>query len=108
MALVNDAFCIDQYEGALEERDPDGTWHASIAVPDDRHANSPCRARRRHHAARLHLGRRSRGGVHGGGQAPVHVDGVARACRGPSNTTWPYGNTHIAGACNDAYSGSTR
>lgn len=27
------------------------------------------------------------------------------ACRCAANTMWPRGNAHVAGACNDAYSG---
>ncbi|MBW2256057.1 MAG: hypothetical protein JRI25_15850, partial [Deltaproteobacteria bacterium] len=26
MVLVDEAFCIDRYEGALEEQQPDGSW----------------------------------------------------------------------------------
>lgn len=105
MAQVN-AFCIDRYEGALEEQASDGTWAAA----------SPY----------LVVGTRTVRAVPAAGITPQgYISGAQaaaacaasgkrlctstewlKACRGPADTTWPYGDTHIAGACNDAYSGS--
>ncbi len=105
MSLVNDTFCIDQYEGALEERVGDGTWQAA----------SPY----------LTVGTRTVRAIPAAGITPQgYISGAEAsaacaasgkrlcsstewlaACRGPNNTTFPYGNTHITAACNDAYSG---
>jgi hypothetical protein len=104
--LVAGTFCIDQYEGALEEQLTDGTWHAA----------SPYET----------VGTRTVRAVPAAGIVPqAYISGVEAqaackasgkrlctstewltACRGPQDTTYPYGNTHVDGACNDAYAGS--
>jgi formylglycine-generating enzyme len=106
MVKVDGKFCIDQYEAALEEQSASGAWAAA----------SPY----------LTVGTRTVRAVPAAGIVPqgyVGGDQAAKACaasgkrlctstewlsacRGPTQTTYPYGNTHQAGACNDAYSGS--
>lgn len=105
MALINDAFCIDQYEGALEERASDGAWTA--ASP---YLTVGMRVTRAVPA----VGITPQGYISGaqasaacamsGKRLCTSTEWLA-ACRGAANTLWPYGNTHVAGACNDAYSG---
>jgi hypothetical protein len=100
-----DTFCIDRYEGALEEQTSNGTWTAA----------SPYQT----------IGTRTVRAVPANGITPQgYISGTEAAkacaasgkrlctttewlaaCRGPTNTVYPYGATHIDGACNDAYSG---
>lgn len=99
-----DSFCIDQYEGALEELQA-GAWVAA----------SPY----------LTVGLRTVRAVPAAGITPQgYISGTeaARACaasgkrlctssewltacRGQSHSTWPYGAAHIDGACNDGFIG---
>jgi hypothetical protein len=39
------------------------------------------------------------------GKRLCSLDEWMRACQGPDGTTWPYGNTYDANACNDTYAG---
>lgn len=105
MSLVNDTFCIDQYEGALEERNNDGTWTA--ASP---YLTIGSRTVRAVPAASITpqgyiSGAEAQAACTASGKRLCTSTEWLAACRGPNNTTFPYGNTHIAGACNDAYSG---
>jgi len=97
--------CIDRYEAALEERSPSGSWAPA----------SPY----------LAVGQRQVRAVVAEGAAPQgYISGAEAsqacaasgkrlctsaewlaACRGPAGLTWPYGNAHVDGACNDAYPG---
>lgn len=109
MALATDSagtFCIDRYEGALEEKASDGTW--SPASP---YLTVGARTVRAVPAA----GITPQGYISGAEAAKACAASGKRlcsttewlaACRGTANYLYPYGNTHIAGACNDAYSGS--
>jgi formylglycine-generating enzyme len=99
------AFCIDRYEGALEEQAANGTWMA--ASP---YLTVGTRTVRAVPAA----GVKPQGYISGSEAAKACAASGKRlctttewlaACRGPANTTYPYGATHIDGACNDAYSG---
>lgn len=105
MSPVNGTFCIDQYEGALEEYDGT-TWQAA----------SPY----------LTVGMRTVRAVPAAGITPQgYISGAEAAaacalsnkrlctstewlaaCRGPMLFTWPYGDTHIDHACNDDYPGT--
>ncbi|HUS28547.1 MAG TPA: SUMF1/EgtB/PvdO family nonheme iron enzyme [Kofleriaceae bacterium] len=105
ITATSGAFCIDRHEGALEERASDGTW--SPASPF------------------LTVGTRTVRAVPAAGITPQgYISGVEAkaacaasgkhlctsaewlaACRGSANNVYPYGATHVAGACNDAYSG---
>ena len=104
MAAV-DTFCIDRYEGALEEKLPDGSWVAAspYLVVGSRTVRAVTAA-----------GIQPQGYISGSEAAAACAASGKRlctsaewlaACRGPTSTTWPYGNTHVAGACNDAYTG---
>lgn len=105
MVLVDGAFCIDQYEAALEELASDGTYRAA----------SPY----------LTVGARTVRAVPAAGIVPQgYISGAESAaacaaagkrlctgaewqlaCRGNPSRAFPYGNSHVAGACNDAYAG---
>lgn len=106
MSLVNDAFCIDQYEGALEECSADdNTWHAASPF-----LTVGTRTVRAIPAADLTpqgyiSGAQAQAACNASGKRLCSSTEWLAACRGPNNTTYPYGNAHIAGACNDAYSG---
>lgn len=104
MSLVNDAFCVDRYEGALEEQ-VNGSWQPASpyltigsrtvrAVPAEGITPQGYISGAEAQAACAASGKR----------LCTSTEWLA-ACRGPNNTTWPYGNAHIAGACNDAYNG---
>jgi hypothetical protein len=105
MVLVEDAFCIDRYEAALEERAPGGSWVSA----------SPY----------LTVGSRTVRAVPAAGIPPQgYISGVEAAaacaasgkrlctsaewlaaCRGPDERIYPYGDEYVAGACNDRYAG---
>jgi sulfatase modifying factor 1 len=105
MALVDDAFCVDRWEAALE------AWDGAAWV-----ARSPYQT--------LSAGERVRAvsssglvpqGYISGDEAEAACEQAGKrlcssaewlaACRGPQGLTYPYGDGHIDGACNDAYAG---
>jgi hypothetical protein len=101
-----DTFCIDRYEGALEEQATDGTW--SPASP---YLTVGTRTVRAVPAAGITpqgyiSGAEAKAACAASGKRLCTTAEWLAACRGPSNTVYPYGATHITGACNDAYSGS--
>ena len=107
MALVGGAtpFCIDRYEGALEERQPSGAW-----VPASPYLVVGTRQVR----AVVAQGKVPQGYISGDEAAKACQAAGKRlcgsgewltACRGLTSLIWPYGNSHVAGACNDDYQG---
>lgn len=97
-------FCIDRYEGALEELTADG-WVA--ASPYNTVGSRTVRAVPA-------AGLVPQGYISGAEAAAACATAGKRlcsttewlaACRGAANTVWPYGSAHVAGACNDAYPG---
>jgi len=106
MVVVDDAFCIDAYEGALEEQGDDGQWAA--ASPYETVQERVVRA------------------VPAKGIVPQGyiseeqaADACARsgkrlctstewllACQGPDGWVYPYGDSYDADACNDTYEGT--
>jgi hypothetical protein len=100
------SFCIDRYEGALEEQAADGTW--SPASP---YLVVGTRTVRAVPAAGITpqgyiSGAEAQAACMASGKRLCTTSEWLAACRGAMNTVYPYGSTHIAGACNDAYSGS--
>lgn len=105
MAHAND-FCIDRFEGTLDEQQPDGTWTPAspFATVDGRTVRAAVSA----------AGLTPQGYISGteaaaacaasGKRLCTSVEWLA-ACRGANNTTWPYGSAHVDGACNDHYAG---
>jgi len=105
MSLVEDTFCVDRYEGALEERQPDGSW-----TPASPYLTVDGRTVRAVPAA----GTVPQGYISGDEAAGACAAAGKRlctsaewlaACQGPDVTTWPYGDSYRAGACNDDYPG---
>jgi len=99
-----DRFCIDRYEGALEERQG-GAWVA--ASP---YATVGSRTVRAVPAAGITpqgyiSGTEAAAACAASGKRLCTSSEWVTACRGPANTVWPYGATHINGACNDAFVG---
>ncbi len=105
MALVDDTFCIDLYEGALEEQGTDGSW--SPASP---YLTIGTRVVRAVPAAAIVpqgyiSGLEAQAACALSGKRLCTSDEWLAACRGPDGLTWPYGDTHVDGACNDRYAG---
>lgn len=90
-------FCIDRYEAFLEEPDG-GTW-CPFVNPGTR----PLRARSVEGAVPqgfINQVQASAACVASGKRLCTDTE-WQRACRGPTNTTYPYGNTRMTGVCND-------
>jgi hypothetical protein len=105
MSIVSGTFCIDRYEGALEEQ-VGGTW-----IPSSPYETVDGRTVRAVPAN----GAVPQGYISGdeadeacenAGKRLCTADEWLEACEGPDETTWPYGDTHQDGACNDDYPGS--
>ena len=105
MVLVDGQFCIDQYEGALEELGQDGLYH-----PASPYQTVGARTVRAVPAA----GIQPQGYISGSEAAAACVASGKRlctssewqlACRGKPSRAFPYGASHVDGACNDAYAG---
>jgi len=105
MLLVEGAFCMDLTEAALEEY-TDGAWQSAspYQTVDGRTVR-----------AVVTEGSDPQGYISGEEAAEACEAASKRlcttgewlsACQGPSGATWPYGDTHITGACNDSYAGS--
>jgi sulfatase modifying factor 1 len=105
MALVDGVFCVDLYEGALEEQGADGTWSAAspyLTVED--------RVVRAVPAAAIVpqgyiSGTEARAACERSGKRLCTSPEWLAACQGPAGLTWPYGDEHVDGACNDHYAG---
>ena len=93
MALAG-GVCVDLYEAALEEKQSDGTWIA--ASP---YLVVGTRVVRAVPAADL-----VPQGYVSGKRLCTSAEWIS-ACRGPANTLYPYGDTHVDSACNDDYAG---
>jgi hypothetical protein len=103
MAHVND-FCIDRYEGALEEQQG-SSWVAASPF-----ATIGSRIVRAVPAAGITpqayiSGREAAAACVASGKRLCSSAEWLAACRGSTSTMFPYGSTHVAGACNDAYAG---
>ncbi|MBI5500239.1 MAG: SUMF1/EgtB/PvdO family nonheme iron enzyme [Deltaproteobacteria bacterium] len=105
MALVNGVFCIDIYEGKLEEQAPDGSW-----APAEPYFTVGSRVVRAVPAE----GSVPQGYISGveaqaacgrSGKRLCTSDEWLAACQGAAGRIYPYGDEHIDGACNDRYAG---
>lgn len=105
MVVVDDTFCIDAYEGTLQEQGDDGSW--SDASPyetvEDRVVRAVSQA-----------GVDPQGYISGdeaeeacerAGKRLCTSDEWLAACQGPNEYTWPYGDSYDSTACNDTYEG---
>ena len=103
--LVDERFCVDVAEGALEEWDG-SAWVA--ASPYEIVAGREVRASSA-------LGRVPQGYISGeeaaaaceaAGKRLCSSEEWLTACQGPEGWIWPYGDAYQEGACNDVYSGT--
>ncbi len=98
------SFCVDQYEGSLLEVLDGGatrTWSPYVN-PGTRvlRAQSVAGAVPQGYVTQL----QAAAACAGAGKRLCTDTEWLRACRGSTSTTYPYGNTRIAGVCNDARS----
>lgn len=102
MVLVDDRFCVDQYEGALEER-IDGGWRA--ASPYQQIGTRVVRAVPAQTLVPQGYisGAEAAAACATSGKRLCSSDEWLIACGGTNRSTWPYGNTYQSGACNDTY-----
>ena len=105
MVVVDESFCIDIYEGTLEEQGSDGSWAA--ASPYDTVDGRAVRA-----VSRAGLdpqgyisGDEAEAACEASGKRLCTSDEWLLACQGPDGWTWPYGDTYDPDACNDTYEG---
>lgn len=105
MALVDDAFCVDLFEGALEEQDGNGAW-----APASPYLTVGSRVVRAVPAAGITpqgyiSGLEAETACTNAGKRLCSSTEWLAACRGPQDYVYPYGNAHVDGACNDHYPG---
>jgi formylglycine-generating enzyme required for sulfatase activity len=96
--VVAGSFCIDEYEASLV-RVPDG----SAWSPFDNPGTTPVRAVSVANAVpQAYIDRNQAADACANAGKRLCTDSEwLRACRGPSGTTYPYGNTRQPGACNE-------
>jgi hypothetical protein len=104
MVNIGSMFCIDQYEGSLLE-----VLDGGVTQPFSPYFNPGTRVLRAQstpnavpqgYITQL----QASAACQGAGKRLCTDAEWLRACRGPSNTTYPYGNTRMNGVCNDARS----
>ena len=105
MAWVDQAFCIDRWEAALEEHAADGTWEA--APPWQTIGSRTVRAVAvEGRVPQAYLSAlEAEAACAASGKRLCTSDEWLQACRGPAQATYPYGDAHVDGACNDDYPG---
>ncbi|MEZ4300291.1 MAG: SUMF1/EgtB/PvdO family nonheme iron enzyme [Polyangiaceae bacterium] len=102
MALVEDRVCVDRWEATIVERIPGGerAWSPFLAI--DGHESSVRAVSRSGVVPQAYIsGDQAARACHASGKRLCRADEWEAACRGPSHTTFPYGNERRAGACND-------
>jgi len=104
MALVGDRLCVDRWEASLLEVPPDGPerpWSPHLVPPAHgvnlRAVSKPDVLPQGHISGEQALA----ACVNAGKRLCTESEWV-RACRGPNDTQYPYGNQRIAGVCNDS------
>jgi sulfatase modifying factor 1 len=104
MVLVDGRFCIDAYEATLEEH-VGNAWTASspFLTVDGRTVRAVVAPGMVPQA--YISGAEAQDACEASGKRLCASDEWLAACQGPDQTTWPYGNTHQTGACNDTYEG---
>lgn len=86
-------FCIDRYEASLEGASP--YWNPG--------ATPPRALSRKDAVPQAYIsGTQAAAACAAAGKRLCTDTEWQRACRGPSSTTYPYGNTRMPGVCNDA------
>ncbi len=104
MVLVSEAFCFDVYEAALEELQH-GSWVATspyLTVEGRQVRAVPAAAA----VPQGYIsGDEAEAACQAAGKRLCSSGEWLAACQGPQGWTWPYGDAHVEGACNDAYGG---
>jgi hypothetical protein len=88
-----EAFCIDRFEASLEGVSP--FWNPGATPP-------PARSRRAAIPQAYITGVQAAASCAAAGKRLCTDTEWLRACRGPADTIYPYGNTRLPGVCNDA------
>lgn len=105
MVVVDEAFCIDAYEAALEEQAEDGSWVAAspYQTVDERVVRAvPANGI----VPQGYIsGEEAADACERAGKRLCSSEEWLLACQGPEGWTWPYGGTYDADACNDTYEG---
>lgn len=104
MVNIGSMFCIDQFEGSLLE-----VLDGGVTQPFSPYFNPGQRVLRaqstRNAVPQGYITQlQAAAACQGAGKRLCTDTEWQRACRGPSNTTYPYGNTRMSGVCNDARS----
>lgn len=102
MVLINDNFCIDQYEASLEEFN-NGTWvaHSAFHTPSGSNFRAVSKANVKPQA---HIsGALAQQACEQSDKRLCTSDEWLLACQGSESRQYPYGNNYQNGACNDVY-----
>lgn len=96
--LLVDTFCIDRFEASLVELDGGAPWSPYVNP-----GNRVLRAvSLRGAVPQGYVNQLQAGAACAAAGKRLCTDAEwLRACRGPSSTTYPYGNTRLTGTCND-------
>ena len=104
MVLVNGSYCMDRYEAALQEL-KGGAWVAAspfLTVGTRQVRAVPAQGM----VPQGYIsGSEAAKACQAAGKRLCNSSEWLAACRGPKNNTYPYGNSHQTGACNDDYKG---
>lgn len=103
MTLVADRVCVDRWEASLVERMPDGTerpWSPFEAI-DGHEASLRAVSVPAVYPQGYISGKQAQRVCMASGKRLCGADEWEAACRGPANTTFPYGDDRRAGVCND-------
>ena len=106
MALVDDRVCVDRWEASLLERVMTSTGSSerpwSPYLPVDGHEASLRAVSRQGVIPQAYIsGKQAALACTASGKRLCGAEEWERACRGPSNHQFPYGDQRRAGACND-------
>jgi formylglycine-generating enzyme len=102
MALVEDRVCIDRWEGSLVERLPAGERPWSPFASVDGHERQVRAVSLPGVIPQGYIsGAQAMAACAASGKRLCSADEWMGACRGPDNTTFPYGTTRERGVCND-------
>ncbi len=100
--LIEATFCIDRYEASLVEVLPRGrTRPWSAFTPPERARTYRAVSRAGVPPQGYVSQNEARAACESAGRRLCTEREWVTACRGPSPTTWPYGEQHIPGRCND-------
>jgi formylglycine-generating enzyme required for sulfatase activity len=100
MALVHGSFCIDKWEGSLVEVTPSGERpFSAYECPEGKQVRAVSRPGV---VPQAYISRNDATAACGrAGKRLCREEEWVEACKGDPPATWPYGNDHLPGACND-------